>query len=801
MSARRKRRHRAEPAAEDPPVDPSQCVDDAAVESDGHGGAVESDLTEVSDDPGSLKDFIDDGDLLDDSNQDSNVQEDNVRDDDTQDDDIRADADLRSAAGVEGTNDVDMTPAGLANSSRSSADAESSSQTASTFSRNDSTARDVDPQDVVHAPLDEHTARPAEKGVADKRKRTRRRSNKAIRDSDSDIEYAGMAFISTYPSISIRMFSDPRGVKSSLLSPPLVTRRAASAAVQVDQSAPSSSSRTAAFDQPDTDRSSDVEPNQRRSKKPRVSPATPRSSATRTVKTMMQSELPNIADAVLARLLPALKDVFASATAPINTQPRGNLDKSGASSFVSDRAQLSLPAIPVEVPLTSVGSTSVLPLRPDAVEPSPMDDVTDGGSHDHTTLEPSAMDASPARDEDIARSSSKLPIGNGTPSRPKGKGTASDNASAKIDVSSLTFFNSSSSTSTPSPTKIKVLAGLEDMPSATLVKKEPADEAIALAGDGTFLDDLESYKLKYDPSYPCQVADPELQDKLLIDSYKGLPPLPGRRVLPSFTRNDSGEDDVKGGRVIFSVWPKVIKDCTATTITAAVTFEQAGPFINPSRVSPAEITVRPTKQGAKTTTHMRINVDSSVATCVSCGMCVESAITRTLKTFGSPPREYKCISLLMHNQDWERWAAWMCLCFNEQQLYSSLSGRAVQIRTMMSSSEDDNSTGGWAAAINPAIMKPVRSATSSPTKFKSKYALGHDELVPVYDCTKRDLDLDEELVALESLPRWRGEVPVGSFVVVGYSASTYPATVGGSGPKVAHLSCNLLWVIVCGIPK
>lgn len=61
--------------------------------------------------------------------------------------------------------------------------------------------------------------------------------------------------------------------------------------------------------------------------------------------------------------------------------------------------------------------------------------------------------------------------------------------------------------------------------------------------------------------------------------------------------------------------------------------------------------------------------------------------------------------------------------------------------------------------------------------------------------------MDEDLKNLDSLPRWKGEIPVGSFVVVGYSASTYPGTIGGSGPKVAHLSCNLLWAIVCGIPK
>ncbi|KAJ7047834.1 hypothetical protein C8F04DRAFT_1172318 [Mycena alexandri] len=105
------------------------------------------------------------------------------------------------------------------------------------------------------------------------------------------------------------------------------------------------------------------------------------------------------------------------------------------------------------------------------------------------------------------------------------------------------------------------------------------------------------------------------------------------------------------------------------------------------------------------------------------------------------------------------------------------------------------------ADINPDIMRPVRSASTSPRKFKVKYALGYDETVPAFDCTNRDLDMAVDLDDLSDLPRWIGEIPVGSFIVTGYTASTDGATVGGSGPKRPHVSCNLLWVIVCGILK
>lgn len=74
--------------------------------------------------------------------------------------------------------------------------------------------------------------------------------------------------------------------------------------------------------------------------------------------------------------------------------------------------------------------------------------------------------------------------------------------------------------------------------------------------------------------------------------------------------------------------------------------------------------------------------------------------------------------------------------------------------------------------------------------------------VPVYDARKIVVDYDTDLTRLhELLPPFVGEVPFGSFIVVGYTCSVYNAAVNGTSERAPHLGCNILWVIVCGTPK
>ncbi|KAK7055066.1 hypothetical protein R3P38DRAFT_2498606, partial [Favolaschia claudopus] len=71
--------------------------------------------------------------------------------------------------------------------------------------------------------------------------------------------------------------------------------------------------------------------------------------------------------------------------------------------------------------------------------------------------------------------------------------------------------------------------------------------------------------------------------------------------------------------------------------------------------------------------------------------------------------------------------------------------------------------------------------------------------VPVYDARNVDFDFDTDLPNLENKLRpWIGEIPVGAFIVAGYSMHTYKGKVQGMVAQT--LSPNLLWVVVCGVP-
>ncbi|KAJ7028254.1 hypothetical protein C8F04DRAFT_1237675 [Mycena alexandri] len=329
-----------------------------------------------------------------------------------------------------------------------------------------------------------------------------------------------------------------------------------------------------------------------------------------------------------------------------------------------------------------------------------------------------------------------------------------------------------------------------------------------------FLEDLDTYKAYFDPRAPCGVNDPELQDPVLAPGYADLHPLPrgGREVLPAFEPQGMAFEDTgdfKGGRVNFSSWKRHLKHMLADNSIGALVFKEAEPnFINPSRVSPLRLS-RQASPGSNPT--YRLLVGTRIATCVSALFCSESVIVEAAKIGAKSERMRKWVSGIFHNQEWERFEALMCLVFGEQTMYSQITPKkAVAFQTMISPETTGVSkdTDIRFAASTPADMfTPVVS--KSPSKkpgtpkavIKSKTLLAYNDPIPVYDARKVVLDFQADLGRLDQvLPRFAGEIPFSSFIVVGYTASSYQAARSGSTEKVAQLGCNVLWVIVCGTP-
>ncbi|KAK7021173.1 hypothetical protein R3P38DRAFT_2781185 [Favolaschia claudopus] len=328
------------------------------------------------------------------------------------------------------------------------------------------------------------------------------------------------------------------------------------------------------------------------------------------------------------------------------------------------------------------------------------------------------------------------------------------------------------------------------------------------------LDDFTWHHVNYTPPTQCEVYDDELQDPAIKHLFDHLG---DKSLVPSYTPPSEANDTRRGGRVSFSRWASNLKQFEIVTLINAISFTESGRFINGSRISPASVTMRPVNSRPDNPINSyRVCVGNVGAVCVSVGMCTQSCVMRTSLVAGN--RYRKSIGIVVHNQDWERLEAWTCVCFNEDVLYCQISGKALLLTTRMSSNEETKEAAASSRGANQSMFKWVESPkkNSSPKKPVQTTALSnvamtlgpndtsesYTLMLPVYDARDREFDFTSGLADLEhNLPLWQGgEVPVGAFIVAGYSMHSYMGKAQGVDAKVLHVSNNLLWVIVCGVP-
>ncbi|KAJ7445310.1 hypothetical protein FB451DRAFT_1412823 [Mycena latifolia] len=289
------------------------------------------------------------------------------------------------------------------------------------------------------------------------------------------------------------------------------------------------------------------------------------------------------------------------------------------------------------------------------------------------------------------------------------------------------------------------------------------------------MDDLTMIKPKYNPDAPCGVNNIGLQDNALLKMYINDPSLPDTAM------------NTTGLRVNFSQWAQDLQGVVPKTLRRALAFRTAGRYINPSHASPSYVCLRTVDRKVTDATHrLFVGVDSAI--CVSTGMCT-----------------YVEVCLL--NQDWERWEAFMCVCYNERSIYASITDLALHFGTKISPANDSNVKKmhnkhfGIARYTNSGPSTPIKSEQSShgtPTKYSEDFALAYDATIPVYDATDCSFDVNTDLETMhEKLQHWPGEIPQGACVIVGYSSNSYYGMAHTIGKK-KHVTANLLWIIVCG---
>ncbi|KAJ7271550.1 hypothetical protein C8J57DRAFT_1507451 [Mycena rebaudengoi] len=332
--------------------------------------------------------------------------------------------------------------------------------------------------------------------------------------------------------------------------------------------------------------------------------------------------------------------------------------------------------------------------------------------------------------------------------------------------------------------------------------------------DQVFLQDLETYKINFNADAKCEVFDLELQDEVLRPLYIGLPPLPGDRwIVASYDPKDRCSPEA-GGRAIFSSWPKQCPNLNGTTVWNIMNFVQSGIYINPCRISPALCS---TEKASAAISARRIAFENKTAISVMVGMCTLSYITEAVAGSGAEPRSKRYIHILQHNQEWERWQSFHCLVFGYDLLYSHIDNNAIQLGSILSpmtkvvkvlpTSATSSTPICWVLDPLNSLHRRNHPPKSSYTyKFTPsngpRYTLAHDEDIPAFDARGIAVDFNNDIGNLANvLPPFKGEIPTGSFVVAGYTASTYLGSVAAREKQhLMNLGCNLVWVVVCGTP-
>ncbi|KAJ2914814.1 hypothetical protein MD484_g5619, partial [Candolleomyces efflorescens] len=276
----------------------------------------------------------------------------------------------------------------------------------------------------------------------------------------------------------------------------------------------------------------------------------------------------------------------------------------------------------------------------------------------------------------------------------------------------------------------------------------------------------------------CQVSDRSLQDQLLYRFYNGLAAL-WQGVF-------EGWNSLHGsGMVLFSGWGK---SCPAMSFDAclnAIELRTCGDCINPSRISPRSVLIR-TMPGIVPRFHL-YGRNRRPAICVSTIYCTESYVT------APSPRglQQKFISGIFHSQEWERFVGFMCTSFGYDVLHAQLSRDAIQFSTRIKYNRNNDTSSTGSSMFSNVRSPSVSNASSSiraPTS--DNFSLDCDDIVPVYDCRNVDVDFTQDLLSMD-FPSFEGEIPKGSFVVVGYTASVYRAQSGKW-----TITLNLKWAIV-----
>ncbi|KIM41071.1 hypothetical protein M413DRAFT_28152 [Hebeloma cylindrosporum] len=328
----------------------------------------------------------------------------------------------------------------------------------------------------------------------------------------------------------------------------------------------------------------------------------------------------------------------------------------------------------------------------------------------------------------------------------------------------------------------------------------------------------------------CEVTEDGLQDKFLLEKgfYMDLPNLPGGRLnkpelymLPMYPSPSTGRPNFTG-------WSKM---CPKMKI-APLTFKQSGRFVNPSRVHPAILRIDAIIPNER----YELTVNGDTAICVSCAMSKESFLA-SIDTEGQIKlrNKYHLLRAKLLAYEFERASVLFTLLLGKGQLYAIIKGDSNEFQTKSESSDKHESSSSNQKKKDPltedeeySIPGFMNTQSTSPLKSTFKPSVSSTEKgpikvralpfeisVPIYDGRETRFDYDDLSKIngnLDSIFKRfpEQEVPVGSFVVIGYISqfSSYKPNIktdSGDYKPGSEIRWKftpfIQWVIVVGVSK
>ncbi|KAF6741296.1 hypothetical protein DFP72DRAFT_292937 [Ephemerocybe angulata] len=291
-----------------------------------------------------------------------------------------------------------------------------------------------------------------------------------------------------------------------------------------------------------------------------------------------------------------------------------------------------------------------------------------------------------------------------------------------------------------------------------------------------------------------EVNDPALQDPILAEQYVDLPRL-RRGILIPWT------DTPGKGFISFTKWAEWIPDMNAANAYGAVNFTQAGPIRNPARVSPLDVAMKNMGSNSQKFNFYCATNPPVPLIATSAGWVDRSQL---LAPAEKGVRQ-KYISIILHSQEWQRTLGFIRTASGFTSLHGQLARNALQFssraqasrRTTAPAVPDADGTTREVPA-NMFVNDPTQNSASSSTVATDTFSLPNDATIPVYDARDAgELDFEKVLPRLsDELPLYTGgEIPFGSFVLLGYTMTIFLANNNNW-----TLGCNILWVVLIGSP-